>query len=224
MITIQDIAKHHKKLIAICRYLGADKYLADDMVQDLYMKVCQMNDLSRLTYKDEVNFGFLFTVLKNAFIDIQRKKRYEVISLDSYDENNVSGRNRGHAAYSDYRGTNKIKKGLAKFTFNKISTGEEAPYFFEKDLLVDKCKQVVERLDFYPRELFKIYIEQPKSIRQLATETDISTTNIFYTLKAVRNEITKETKAERENYESKSARIRRYNRDYYKSNGNQKSS
>ena len=77
------LAKDHNKWVRIAKSFGADS-LAEDMVQDMYLKIDSWNGKYNKTLmfnETEVNYYFVFKVLRNMFLD-QSKKKKRIIYTD----------------------------------------------------------------------------------------------------------------------------------------------
>lgn len=188
MTTIQKIANKRDDLIKIAKYLGADNELANDLVQDLLLKLCERDDLSRFEYDGDLNIPYLFAVLRNAFIDV-KKKPWRFVEFSQENIRNAIN-----------------NSGLSSDMF--IHDPERYSSYEERDRLISKSKSVISKMHFYPMELFNAYVAEPHSIRTFAEKTGISPTNIFYTIKKVREDVKNGTKKERQEYE-KTKRIKK---------------
>lgn len=59
----------------ICLNFGASKEEAEDIIQDMYLKLHTDIDINKIRYgKDDVNRYYIYKVLKSLFIDIKRDK------------------------------------------------------------------------------------------------------------------------------------------------------
>ena len=87
MLTIRDITKKHDKWLRMAASFGTPKSLVDDVVQDMYLKMCERNDLSALEFKDgEVNEGYIFLTLRSCAANIMRIEKNEVTLQDWHDK------------------------------------------------------------------------------------------------------------------------------------------
>ncbi len=92
MDKIEEIIIDYSDLIAdYALSIAHDKDLADDIVQDCYLKIINNNLLLARLTPNQIR-SWLFTVIKNILIDKKRKKRIENIPLEiatSYEDNLV---------------------------------------------------------------------------------------------------------------------------------------
>lgn len=75
---INLISKDHKKWVRIVKSFG-ESY-PEDLVQDMYIKIYQWNgryDKTLMYNETEVNYYFVFKVLRNLFLDKKKKKKLE---------------------------------------------------------------------------------------------------------------------------------------------------
>jgi len=81
---LNKIAKHNKLWINTLLKLGADKSLAQDLVQDMYLRI---NDLvknkTNIMYGDDVNKYYIHITLRNLYFNhLRRNKRYPEIEYE----------------------------------------------------------------------------------------------------------------------------------------------
>ena len=79
-VTITDIANRHKEWIKIAVYCGCPAQLVDDIVQDMYYKLCKIDkeegNLCRISYNGNVNMVYMFSMISNAITSEHRKKKH----------------------------------------------------------------------------------------------------------------------------------------------------
>lgn len=91
MITPEDICRHRDFMIDVCRKFGANGY-AEDIVHDVIIKILEKGQsgdgLDFLEYSGEVNTYYLYTLCRNATVDIHRrsKKEKDLLRLDLSDD------------------------------------------------------------------------------------------------------------------------------------------
>ena len=70
------LAKKHKTWIDVVSSFGCDKTLAEDIVQEMYIKVLPKieNGLDIIYYDNDINYYYIYKVLKN-FVYRFKKKR-----------------------------------------------------------------------------------------------------------------------------------------------------
>jgi RNA polymerase sigma-70 factor, ECF subfamily len=78
------------RLRRFARALTGSRQLADDLVQDTIVRaISSWSDPTRLVYVD----GWMFRIMRNAWIDIQRAKRVRLDYADAFRMNSLPERN-----------------------------------------------------------------------------------------------------------------------------------
>lgn len=74
---IELLYKKHKTWIKIVKSFGCNNAIAEDIVQEMYVKIIiKVNDGLDIMYNDnEINYYYIFRTLNSLHIDLQRKKR-----------------------------------------------------------------------------------------------------------------------------------------------------
>ena len=123
------IAKKHDTWVDIVCTFGCNKVIAEDIVQEMYIKVfLKLQKGLDIMYEDEINYYYIFKTLKTLFIDLKRKgKNITIITLDNI-----------HLTNEDVNYTEsyeKVKDELDKMywydkqVFNIINSGESIAEF-----------------------------------------------------------------------------------------------
>jgi len=79
------IANKHKEWIRIVISFGCDKKIAEDIVQEMYIKI-QLKLVKGLDimYGKEINYYYIFKTLKSLFYDLKRKgKNINILNIDN---------------------------------------------------------------------------------------------------------------------------------------------
>ena len=80
---LKELSQKDSKWRSYALWLTKDKSKADDLVQDMYLK---LHDQQK-----QINDFFVITTMRNAFYDAQKKKKREIINDDfSYFEYNTN--------------------------------------------------------------------------------------------------------------------------------------
>lgn len=75
---LEELSKKDKQWRIFALYICKDKQLADDIVNDMYLK---------LIYKTNINDYYVFRTIKNVFLDyIRLEKKIQTISIDLLSE------------------------------------------------------------------------------------------------------------------------------------------
>ena len=168
MKTILDLlAEKHKDWISIVVSFGCNKDTAEDIVQEMYIK------MHRLIYKgtnimyneSEVNYFYVFRTLRSMFIDLTRKQgRVNLMSIDT-DE-----------FIQHY------KTQLDKKNFSNLSDETDLTQLYEE------VNKVLDDLHWYDKKIYQ-YIEGGESIKGLSDKTKISYYSIYNTYRKVKKEL-----------------------------------
>lgn len=160
------LTKRHKEWISMAVSICKDVHLANDIVQDMYLRLNRYIDNPEKIIKDgEVNSYFIYITLRNLFYDAKKSQKTE-ISKD----------------YSNAESIN-ILSYLAEVP-------EETK---ENDLMEEAYFNIFEAIDkevstwhWYDQKLFKLYYYTNQSLRDIASDTKISLTSIYNSCKNYR--------------------------------------
>lgn len=155
---LELLAKNHKLWIRMVRGFGADRDLAQDIVQSFYLRMHKyVKDGDRIMYNDEeVNRFFCYVTLKNMYRTYMnaetRFQWYEVREDDAIDEE------------------------LKEFVFD-----EAMETAFER--LIGKISDEMNTWHKYDRILSEKYLKSDYSLRDIASGSGISLTSIFNSMR-----------------------------------------
>lgn len=152
LLELEYTTKRHKDWVSMAQSFGAGSF-AEDVVQEMYLKLATISNPERILYKgDELNGFYIYVIIKNLVYDLHRvKKQVTLVSLDE----------------------------IKNLTFKEYDPSLDND-FEEKIKLIET---EVEGWHWYDKQLFKLYHHKEMSIRKLSKETKISTSSIFNTLK-----------------------------------------
>lgn len=172
MLTLEDFAKREQEWIKIVVYIGADKDLAMELVQQMYLKIGEIQvkegNLNRfLNYQGQINTVWVFKVLQNLYIDTKKQKK---ISAEYYDQD-----------YSDHPVDEREK---------------------EYHIILSKMKMVILSFDEYEQMLLELYFVHNRSLREISKRTGIGVHSIFNTIKNAKEKIKKTIESDYRNYNS----------------------
>lgn len=79
MELLELLATKHKDWVRMVRSFGCPEHLAEDMVQEMYLRLHRYSvEPEKIMYKDEVNTFFVYVTLRNLWVDYTKvKKRIE---------------------------------------------------------------------------------------------------------------------------------------------------
>lgn len=73
---LDELSKHHKEWLTIAQSFMTSKEDAEDVVQDVYLKLYEKGvRFEDIRYKTNINKFFMYLAIRNHCIDIIRKKR-----------------------------------------------------------------------------------------------------------------------------------------------------
>ena len=73
---LNEVAKKDQRWRSYALKISGDPFLADDLVQDMYLKIQNINR--------EVNDFYIILIIKSIFIDLKRKKKFVFCVEDGY--------------------------------------------------------------------------------------------------------------------------------------------
>jgi RNA polymerase sigma factor (sigma-70 family) len=159
-LTLKDIANRHKEWIKIAIYVGASSENAEDFVQDMYIKLSEMErkqgSLNRMqNYSGGVNTVYVFKILTNLVIDSKRKRKLDTTPIQP------------HMEMLD-------------------SPNDEEKYYSE---LIQIVYKEIDNMHLYDQMLLELHFVYGMSMRQIEKKTNIPTHSIFNTLKNAKQKI-----------------------------------
>jgi DNA-directed RNA polymerase specialized sigma24 family protein len=71
---VEHTYKRHHVWLSQCAFNFAnDKLEAENLVQDLYLKMLELKDIKKIMYKDDINLYYLYKMLRSLFLNNQKK-------------------------------------------------------------------------------------------------------------------------------------------------------
>ena len=83
---LNQIANQHKKWINIVKSFGCNKETAEDIVQEMYIKIQKkLEEGLDIKYgDDDFNYSYIFRMLRNLFLDLKRKEnKVFIVDIDN---------------------------------------------------------------------------------------------------------------------------------------------
>jgi len=185
-VTLTDVADQQDEWIRIAKYLGADQELAQDIVQDMYLRVAEIEQregsLERLeNYYGKINTVYIFKIIQNLYYDhckkSQHKEQVVEIEINEIDHNNVE----------------------ALFSTTLLS-----------------IQAVISKMNEYDQMMCEMYFVKGISLRKIHKETGIGVHSIFNTIKNAKEKIRRNAETHYNNYKEEKDKqetirwIRRY--------------
>jgi len=117
---VYRLHKKENELRRICGHFKMFGYKADDIIQDLYVKLLVLNNIDRYETNDEPNMSAVFVIIRNLIFD-NRKKESKYIQKELYDFCEIEEPNE--------------KQILFESLLNEIEDMSEDTEWFEKTVL-----------------------------------------------------------------------------------------
>jgi len=155
---LEKLAENHKIWVRMVRGFGADRDLAQDIVQSMYLRLHKyIEDKDRIMYNDdEVNRFFVYVTLKNMYLTyMSSQNRYQ---------------------WYEIREDDVIDEDLNEFVFDEVM---DTAF----DRLISKINDEMNTWHKYDRILSEKYLKSDYSLRDIATGSGISLTSIFNSMR-----------------------------------------
>jgi DNA-directed RNA polymerase specialized sigma24 family protein len=186
---LTKIAEHHDVWLSYLRSMGCDPFVADDLVQSMYLKVdayIKKHNADIMFNETEVNYYFFWITLKNLYTDFHRKRlnspvvyvpevtdsvEDDVFNLDEDDYEK-------HAAIMDW---------FEDQDYEKMCNDDQE--------LLEYDRQKLNK--YYLRKIFEECFLNKKSVSELSRDTNITYWSLRNTIKIIKKQIQKTYEARR---------------------------
>jgi DNA-directed RNA polymerase specialized sigma24 family protein len=169
--TLEILAEKHSDWIRIVRSFGCNQDTAQDVVQEMYIKIhFLISKGGDIMYNEtEINHFYIFRTLRTMFIDLTRKQgKVNLISIDDVD-------------FTD-RDIKNIFKKLHISEFDELDNIEK----YESKINVE-----LDNMHWYDRKIYN-HIQSGESIKSLSDKTKISYYSIYNTYNKVKKYLSKQ--------------------------------
>jgi DNA-directed RNA polymerase specialized sigma24 family protein len=79
---LNNVAKHHKYFVKVVEGFG-ERFYAEDIVQEMYLRLYKYTTWDKIVKDGEVNKGFIWFVLRNIYVDFcKQKSRIDKVDLN----------------------------------------------------------------------------------------------------------------------------------------------
>jgi len=193
---IKKVCVYHKEWISMVVSLGGGNY-SEDIVQEAYIKLDKYNCEDKIIQNNKVSKGYMFFVLRSLFINyIKQANKIRKIDIDKlYD---LSDRTWFCDVSNNTNNYRNLKENQDKVHYNSEDVSKEIAY----GKICNKIDKEINTWHWYDKKIFQVYRDTPLSIRGMAEETNISTTNIFHTLKKGKKIINKKFLEDYQDYKN----------------------
>jgi RNA polymerase sigma factor (sigma-70 family) len=189
VITINTIAARHNEWRKMALYLGATAHNVEDIIQDFYIKIIEINsadgNLKRITGENgKLHTMYVFKIIQSNVVNDFRAKKKDIFDENYTDENEVDG----------------IQIELTD------SYSE----------LMAEIKNVIDEMREYDQMLLELYFVYGFSFREIERRTSIPTRSVFNIVKNAKELIKQKTQnlydkySQEENEKSTISRVGRY--------------
>ena len=160
------IAERHQEWIYMAKSLGLKQVIAEDIVQEMYIKIqLKLEKGLDITYEDDINTFYIYKTLKSLFIDLKRKgKNITIYSMDEVRPEN-----------------NEKRINIQSYTTD-----------INYDEAYEKIQKELSGMYWYDRKVFELYYYEGNTLDSLAKKTGISRNSLFTTIDKVREILKKE--------------------------------
>jgi len=189
LITIDSIALRHNEWRKMALYLGATANNVDDIIQDFYIKIIEINatdgNLNRITGENgKLHTMYVFKIIQSNVVNDFRAKKKDIFDENYTDENEVDGiQIELTDSYSD---------------------------------LMAEIKKVIDGMREYDQMLLELYFVYGFSFREIEKRTSIPTRSVFNIVKNAKELIRQKTQilydkySQEENEKATISRVGRY--------------
>ena len=164
---LDNIYKKHKYWVNWIKTKGCPNHLAEDFVQDLYLKMHERFDCYKnFAIEGEISEGFFATCLRNMVYNYLKSfKKKAFINFTDY-------------AFQSKEGDLNVLDPVYEDNFLDL----EGKYAFDK--IVSKVEEIIDSFEYdYDKNLAREYFFTNKSMRSLSKDTGIKTSSIFISIK-----------------------------------------
>jgi len=164
--TLDLLAEKHKDWIRIVKSFGCNQDTAEDLVQEMYIKIHYLiTKGGNIMYNEsEINHFYIFRTLRTMFIDLTRKQsKVKLISIENTKD------------YSEEDIVNLFKK-------LHINEYNELDNIYKYEI---KINNELKKMHWYDRKIYN-HIQSGESIKSLSDKTKISYYSIYNTYNKVK--------------------------------------
>lgn len=166
MRELEILAKKHQKWIMLVKSLGCTNHLAEDVVQDAYIRIYEyLQKGVNIDYgSDDVNEFYMYMTLRSIYFNSLKKK-----GLEFYEPEH----------------TEALNKMLNRLKDEYSDVEMEDAYV----RLINKIYTELNTWDFYSRNIFIAYFTSGLSLDKLSAETLIGRSSLYNSIRQYRDVI-----------------------------------
>ena len=182
---LEKLAEKHRMWISMLLKLGCHKDIAEDLVQEMYIKINNnVDSLGKILYNDEINRYFVWVVLRNLYIShIRNSKKvtiYPIIDTDG---------------------------GIEEFSYENNEVLESTYFTY----LTDKLNDIVDSFESrYDKVLYEQHILKGRKIAHIARESGVEKHSMYVRTKHIKRALKEALLEDLEDYYNKDYKIIKY--------------
>lgn len=179
------IAERHKEWVYIVKAYGCNHSIAEDIVQEMYIKMNRIisKGTNVMYNEDEINFYYIIRTLKSIYIDYCRRSKIDPVKIGTqnrraYEPEKILDADTGGRIY--------FQKNLKTYEPNETES-EEAPDY---EGVYKKISTELDKFYWFDKKVFDI-INSGTSISDLSRKTTIPYYTLYNTYRKVYNHLKK---------------------------------
>lgn len=155
---LEELASKHKLWLSFLHKFGCDNSIAEDMVQDMYIRLHErVKDVDKILVNGSIKTYFVYVVLRNMYISHIRKDKSVMFPYLDFDIQDSS---------------------------ENVSDKElESSYFY---YLKDKLQETLKTLSRHERLMYDLHFVKGKTQREIARESGAGLSHVNNTCKNIK--------------------------------------
>lgn len=156
MDVLIEAYKKHKQWCEIVESFGCNSDTAEDLVQEMYLKLHSLIESGLdIKYDETVNYFYIYKILRTLFLDLKRKEK--------------------RVSYTD-----EAEFFLLELEADEDTLGDKTHKELHRDVM-----EILEDLYWYDRKVFEL-LDGEMSVSELSRNTGISYYSLYNTYKKVK--------------------------------------
>lgn len=183
---LTKIAQHHDVWISYLKSMGCQSDVADDLVQEMYLKVdryINKHNADIMFNETEINFYFFWVTLKNLYMDYHRKRLNDPIVY--VEEVSDSVEDDVFVDKEDYDMHRAIMEWFEDEDYEQMCNSDQEILDYDRTKLNK----------YYLRKVFEECFLNQKSVSELSRNTNITYWSLRNTIKIIKKQIKKNYEA-----------------------------
>lgn len=177
------IAQHHDVWLSYLKSMGCDEVLADDLVQEMYLKVdryIKKHNADIMYNESEVNYFFFWVTLRNLYMDYHRKRVNSPLVYVEEVYDNIEDEI-GQLSADDYEMHVAIMDWFEDADYEQMCNSDQELLQYDRNKLNK----------YYLRKVFEECFLNKKSVMELSRDTNITYWSLRNTIKIIKKQIKK---------------------------------